>query len=144
MYQFSRAIYRELVPLLEAHVDPLAEAAVHARLLSSCESAIERLALDRRYFARPARTLFSDVRWNFPVSSQERVYAIVAGYLELADEFLAALPLTGIAPNGERLHCRALTRRGTHCQRTPCSPDGYCPSHQHLAETEETEAIVAA
>ena len=28
-----------------------------------------------------------------------------------------------------------LTRRGTACQRAPLH-NGYCPSHQHLAETE--------
>lgn len=25
----------------------------------------------------------------------------------------------------------------TACQRTPLPHNGYCPSHQHLAETEE-------
>jgi hypothetical protein len=37
------------------------------------------------------------------------------------------------------LQCRATTRRGTACQRKPLHHNGYCPSHQHLAETEEIE-----
>ena len=36
------------------------------------------------------------------------------------------------------LECRATTRKGTPCQRTPLPHNGYCPSHQHLAETEAT------
>ena len=42
------------------------------------------------------------------------------------------------------LQCRASTRKGTPCQRMPLPHNGYCPSHQHLAETEEFEAAVAA
>jgi hypothetical protein len=42
-------------------------------------------------------------------------------------------------PVAERLDCRATTRRGTPCQRTPLPHNGYCPSHQHLAETEDVQ-----
>ena len=35
---------------------------------------------------------------------------------------------------GNRLECRATTRKGTPCQRTPLAHNGYCPSHQHLAD----------
>ena len=38
---------------------------------------------------------------------------------------------------GNRIECRATTRRGTRCQRTPLPQNGYCPSHQHLAEPGE-------
>ena len=36
--------------------------------------------------------------------------------------------------------------QGHPCQRMPLPHNGYCPSHQHLAETEELaeEAAVAA
>ena len=44
---------------------------------------------------------------------------------------------------GNRLECRATTRRGTQCQRVPLPHNGYCPSHQHLAEPDEI-ALVAA
>ncbi|MDX6722143.1 MAG: hypothetical protein QOD73_547, partial [Solirubrobacteraceae bacterium] len=42
------------------------------------------------------------------------------------------------------LQCRATTRRGTPCQRVPLHTNGYCPSHQHLAETEELELAPAS
>ena len=60
MYRFSRAIYRELAR------DPRGPTrlsdANHERVLRACEAAVERLATDRHYFARPARTLFNDIR----------------------------------------------------------------------------------
>jgi hypothetical protein len=43
---------------------------------------------------------------------------------------------------GQKQDCRATTRKGTPCQRMPLPHNGYCPSHQHLAETEEV-AIAA-
>ena len=49
-----------------------------------------------------------------------------------------------IDANGNPLQCRASTRKGTPCQRMPLPHNRYCPSHQHLAETEELPAPVAA
>jgi hypothetical protein len=46
-------------------------------------------------------------------------------------------------PATDRLECRATTRRGTPCQRTPLPHNGYCPSHQHLAETEQGVPLAA-
>jgi hypothetical protein len=51
------------------------------------------------------------------------------------------MPRTGVDAAGKPLQCRATTRRGTACQRVPLHSNGYCPSHQHLAETEELEAM---
>jgi hypothetical protein len=113
-------------------------------VLQACESAVKRLASDRRYFARPARTLFSDIRSYFPVSRQREVYTAISRYLTLADEFLAALPPAGCDADGKPLECRAMTRKGTACQRTPVARNGYCPSHQHLADTEDEEAQAVA
>ena len=45
--------------------------------------------------------------------------------------------MTGYDLAGNPLECRATTRKGTPCQRMPLPHNGYCPSHQHLAETEE-------
>jgi hypothetical protein len=50
------------------------------------------------------------------------------------------MPKNGYDVNGNPLQCRATTRRGTPCQRIPLHHNGYCPSHQHLAETEELHA----
>ena len=129
MYRFSRAIYREVASEI---TDP----AGHEVVLRSCESAIARLATDRHYFARPARTLFNDIRGHFPMCAQQRVYSVVDRYVSFADEFLARRPLQGYDVNGNPLQCRATTRKGTACQRMPLPHNGYCPSHQHLAETE--------
>ena len=62
MYRFSRSIYRELAPrVVEDEWDPT-ECANKQKVLDACEGAICRLTYDRRYFARPTRTLFNDVR----------------------------------------------------------------------------------
>jgi hypothetical protein len=140
MYQFSRAIYREVASEIIEDPHSLHPHANHERVLRSCEAAIERLATDRHYFARPARTLFCDIRSYFPMSSQRRVRAIVERYLGYADQFLSAQPPNGVDAYGNPLQCRASTRKGTPCQRMPLPRNGYCPSHQHLAETEDLVA----
>jgi hypothetical protein len=144
MYRFSRAIYRELAD--EITEDPHGAGAHtnHARVLRACEAAVERLATDRHYFARPARTLFHDIRAYFPMSSQLRVLLVIERYLAYADEFLRRLPQNGFDAYGNPLQCRASTRKGTPCQRAPLAHNGYCPSHQHLVETEELEPPLAA
>jgi hypothetical protein len=140
MYRFSRAIYRELAA--EIVEDPHSECAHanHERVLRACEAAIERLTTDRHYFALPARTLFTDIRAYFPMTSQLRVLRVIERYLGFADEFLSRQPQNGFDVYGNPLQCRASTRKGTPCDRMPLPHNGYCPSHQHLAETEEYEA----
>ena len=143
MYRFSRAIYRELAD--EIVCDPSGNRYVnHERVLRACEGAIERLATDRHYFAKPARTLFNDIRIYFPVSSQHRVLSVVERYMAFADEFLLQQPQNGFDVYGNPLQCRASTRKGTPCQRMPLPHNGYCPSHQHLAATEGSHGIAAA
>ena len=143
MYRFSRAIYRELAD--EIAEDPNGNAYTnHERVLRACEAAIERLATDRHYFARPARSLFQDIRPFFPMCSQRRVLAVVERYMEFADEFLRHQPQNGFDIYGNPLQCRASTRKGTACQRMPLPHNGYCPSHQHLADTEERQQVVVA
>jgi hypothetical protein len=136
MYRFSRAIYRELCTEIieDTHDQPYLN---HERVLRACESAVERLATDRHYFARPARTLFTDIRAYFPISAQGRVWRVVERYMTFADEFLGSQPLSGFDIYGNPILCRASTRKGTQCQRAPLPQNGYCPSHQHLAETED-------
>jgi len=144
VYRFSRAIYRELAGEIVEDPHSPAPKANHERVLRACEAAVERLATDRHYFARPARTLFLDVRAYFPMGSQPRVLRVIECYLQCADEFLRRQPQTGYDVYGNRLHCRASTRKGTACQRIPLAHNGYCPSHQHLAETEEPRTALAA
>ena len=144
MYEFSRAIYRELAPEIVVEQQCVRPQASHERVLHACEAAMERLATDRHYFAHPARTLFRDIRVYFPMTAQLRVLAVVEHYVGLADDYLQRLPKNGFDINGNPLQCRASTRKGTPCQRMPLPHNGYCPSHQHLAETEQIEAALAA
>jgi hypothetical protein len=133
MYQVSRAIYRELSPEIVTGRHG------HADVLRACECAIERLATDRHYFANPARSLFRDIRTNFPLQAQTKVWVTVRDYTAAAEQLLASLSTRGRDVFGNPLQCRATTRRGTACQRIPVHANGYCPSHQHLAMTEEIE-----
>ena len=134
MYQVSRAIYREL-----AH-DVIGGREAHERVLRACEATVERMVCDRHYFARPARTLFQDVRPHVALQAQGRACQVVQTYVRFAEQLLDQMPTNGLDANGRPLQCRATTRRGTPCQRVPLHDNGYCPSHQHLAETEQVEA----
>ncbi len=143
MYQFSRAIYRELAPQI---AEPAAanSAANHAAVLAACEAVVTRMAIDRHYFAKPERTLFCDIRGFFPMSAQARVHLVVTRYIGAAQRFLAEHPHEGyVAVSGAPPRCRATTRKGSACQRTPLARNGYCPSHQHLADTEDRELAAA-
>jgi hypothetical protein len=140
MYQFSRAIYRELAPDILPPPPGAGAISNHARVLGACEAVVERLATDRHYFARPARTLFCDIRNYFPMSSQAHVHHVVSRYMDLAQQFLVEHPLEGYAAiSAAPPQCRATTRKGDACQRVPLPHNGYCPSHQHLADTEDRE-----
>lgn len=139
MYQFSRAIYREISNEIEDDAGRQA----HEAVLRSCEQCIERLVKDRHYFARPARTLFADIRLHFPMRAQARVWRVVSAYVAAADEWLERQPRQGYDAGGNPVQCRATTRRGTPCRRDPLERNGYCPSHQHLADTEERELVAA-
>src|SRR3954464_13217388 len=98
MYQFSRAIYRELSPHIADDGPSRIEA--HAAVLRACEATVERLATDRHYFKRPARTLFNDIRIHFPMSQQARVCLPVTRYLQLAGHWLEPQPQHGFDVNG--------------------------------------------
>ena len=143
MYRFSRAIYRELAcEILPEPVCPDGTSN-HEHVLRACEAAVLRLATDRHYFAKPARTLFSDIRPYFPMTAQAKVWHVVETYVAAAEDWLLKQPRHGYDASGKPLQCRATTRRGTACQREPLPHNGYCPSHQHLAETEERELAAA-
>ena len=137
MYQISRAIYRDLA------ADIVGGREGHAHVLRACECTVERLVSDRHYFSKPARTLFQDVRPHIALTAQGRAWLVVQAYVKLALETIERMPKNGYDVNGNPLQCRATTRRGTPCQRVPLHHNGYCPSHQHLAETEELDGIRA-
>jgi hypothetical protein len=139
MYQFSRSIYRELChEVIEDGTDAFA---TRLDFLKCCEGAMDRLAGDRHYFARPARSLFRDVRVYFPITSQLHVYRVIERYMALAEEYVDRHMQEGVSLDGSPLACHASTRKGTPCQRIPLPGSKYCPSHKHL---EEDFAVTAA
>ena len=139
MYHFSRSIYRELSPrVVEDEADPTG-CANKQKVLDACEAAIVRLTTDRHYFARPARWLFNEIRPYFGLSDQLYAWTVVETNINLAVTFLDRLP-AGVGPDGSPPRCRALTRKGTACQRTPLPDKEYCPSHSHLEEPFVEEA----
>ena len=133
MYQFSRAIYRELAPHILDERPSSQQESNHEVVLRRCERAMERLFTDPRHFARPARSLFNDIRTYFSISEQLHAYFVVRRNVQMALDVLAKLPEEGLELNGTR-QCQAMTRKGNPCQRTPVPRSEYCPSHQHLRE----------
>jgi hypothetical protein len=138
MYQFSRSIYRELSAEV---VDAKRGGCVaRQRLLDACERTMERLAVDRHYFARPTRTLFNEVRDLFPIEAQVRVLRVIECHVALASEYVDTQARSGVTFDGSPLCCHATTRKGTACQRVPLPGSKYCPSHKHLEEELATTA----
>ncbi|HTZ04334.1 MAG TPA: hypothetical protein VMB53_01110 [Gaiellaceae bacterium] len=98
---------------------------------------MSRLAKDPLYFAKPDRALFQDIRRYFPITAQAQVAWAVQQGVTAAVTFIEEQIESG-ALDGGVARCRATTRKGKPCQRTPLPERDYCPSHQHL------EAKVAA
>jgi hypothetical protein len=147
MYQFSRAIYRELAPYVLEEKPGYQRETNRELVLRACERVMERLLTDRRHFAKPARTLFNEVRIYFSLTSQLRACMVIDRNIALALEFLSKLPEREFDANGLPRSCQAMTRRGSACQRQPLTGSDYCPSHQHLREDLEELAeaeLVAA
>ncbi len=140
MYQISRSIYREIEADVVEDRQWGEGPTNRERVLRACEAAVVRLTTDRHYFARPSRTLFNDIRAYFPMAAQLHVYRVVDHYMTFAGRYLATNPAAALELTGQKQDCRATTRKGTPCQRMPLPHNGYCPSHQHLAETEELAA----
>ncbi|MDQ4082548.1 MAG: hypothetical protein M3123_06630 [Actinomycetota bacterium] len=116
-------------------IDPYADAdrqlEYRRAVLAACEETVERLAKDPRYFAKPDRTLFEDIRRYFPIRQQAQVsWAVTAG-IRAAAGFVEEQVESG-AFDGGVSRCRATTRKGKPCQRAPLPDREYCPSHQHL------------
>ena len=97
-------------------------------MLRACEQVITRLATDRHYFARPARTLFLDIRSYFPMCEQSHVHRVVSRYIGYAQLFLAEHPHEGYtAVSGEPPQCRATTRKGSPASARRCPTTATAP-----------------
>lgn len=133
MFHISRAMYRELA-------DELVDVRDRKAVLCACERTVHRLVTDRFYFAHPARTLFNEVRWRFPLHAQTHARDVIERHLsalraELERDLEATYALTGA-----RLRCRATTRRSVPCTHDPDPRTGYCSWHRHLADTQPVAA----
>ena len=139
MYQYSRAMYRSIRDLIDPYVDPETQLEFRRDVLEACQQTMERLAADPLYFAKPERALFQDIRRYFPITVQAEVAWAVQEGVNAAVAFIEEQIEQG-ALDGGIARCRATTRKGKPCQRTPLPERDYCPSHQHL----ETRTKVAA
>ena len=131
MYQYSRAIYRTIKDKIDPYVDSQTQLEYRRDVLAACEQTMERLANDPQYFAKPDRALFQDIRRYFPITAQAQVAWAVREGVGAAVGFIEQQIEAG-AFDGGVARCRATTRKGKACQRTPLPERDYCPSHQHL------------
>jgi hypothetical protein len=131
MYQYSRAIYRSVKDMIDPYGDRESQIESRRSVLEACEQTMERLANDPLYFAKPDRALFQDIRRHFPITCQSDVAWAVTQGVQAAAQFIEEQIEAG-ALDGGVARCRATTRKGKPCQRTPLPDRDYCPSHQHL------------
>jgi hypothetical protein len=131
MYQYSRAIYRSVKDMIDPYADRETQLESRRGVLMACEQTMERLASDPLYFAKPDRALFQDIRRYFPITAQAQVAWAVEQGVKAAVEFIEEQIESGLLDGGVA-RCRATTRKGKPCQRTPLPERDYCPSHQHL------------
>src|SRR5919106_3193261 len=131
MYQYSRAIYRSIKDLIDLYIPAERQAEYRRAVLAACEDTMERLARDPLYFSKPDRALFQDIRRYFPITAQAQVAWAVNEGITAAVNFIEEQLEAG-ALDGGVARCRATTRKGKPCQRTPLPERDYCPSHQQL------------
>ena len=131
MYQYSRAIYRSVKDMIDPYAVRLTQLESRRGVLIACEQTMERLASDPLYFAKPERALFQDIRRYFPITAQAQVAWAVNQGVKAAVDFIEEQIESGLLDGGIA-RCRATTRKGKPCQRTPLPERDYCPSHQHL------------
>ena len=134
MYRYSRAIYRSIRDLIDPYVAPQIQLEYRRAVLERCELAMERLATNPLYFARPDRALFQEIRRYFPITAQAEVAWAVKEGIAAATAFIEEQIKAG-ALHGGVARCRATTRKGKPCRRTPLPNRDYCPSHRHLARS---------
>jgi hypothetical protein len=133
VFEISRDLYRELKPMVIA--DSKHPGRSERVLLAACEQTIARLARDLRRYPRPARHLFANVRFLFPVQEQLTCYRIIERHLSAALDVLEAEAGPDTGRIGA-LRCASINRKGRPCGREPLRGSRFCPSHKHL------EAIV--
>jgi len=133
-------MYRDLAPRVIEDAKDETGCSNRQKVLEACEGAVRRISTDRRYFARPARSLFNEVRMHFAMSDQHLVWHVIDTNISLALELIESVPELLEIDGGPR-ECRAHTRKGIPCQREPLPGRDYCPSHKHLEESFEAAEL---
>jgi hypothetical protein len=125
MYEFSRALYRDLGPWTEAGCpDP-------PSILTAIEAAVDRVQENPESIGCATRWLFREIRHQFPLARQADVRrAVDATCLAAANEARRRSDAR-LDHLGRPRRCPVFTRNGTPCRREPLG-NGHCPSHQHL------------
>jgi hypothetical protein len=129
MYELSRALYREIRPFLPAQT--------RGHALRACEEMVDLLATGRAP-RRAERELFGAVRFDVDLCAQLQVRRIIDRHLAVIRVVCERRARSGRDGFGRPLACRAHTKQGRPCVRPPTDASGYCPSHRHLAEVQET------
>ena len=104
--------------LIDPYVDEDTQLEFRREVLDACQQTMERLAADPLYFAKPERALFQDIRRYFPITVQAEVAWAVQEGVSAACAFIEEQIEQG-ALDGGVARCRATTRKGKPCQRTP-------------------------
>ena len=131
MYQYSRAIYRSIKDLIDPYADEQTRLEYRRPLLEECEQTMARLAADPQYFARPDRDAVPGHSPLLPDHGAGSGRLGGARGRRRGVAFIEAQIEAG-ALDGGIARCKATTRKGKACQRTPLPSRDYCPSHQHL------------
>ena len=119
MYRFSRSIYRELAPRIEAEdVTAMRDGADTGSWRPArrrCAGWPTTAAISRA----PRATLFSEIRDHFPLTEQVHVYMVIERYIDLAPSTSSSCP-TSVGLDGQPRACRASTRKGTPASASRC------------------------
>ena len=132
MYQYSRAIYRSIKDMIDPMCDRETQLEYRRAVLAACEQTMERLANDPLYFAKPGPRALPG---HPPLLPDHRARRRSPGRCRRASRAAMAFieeQIEAGAFDGGVARCRATTRKGKPCQRTPLPERDYCPSHQHL------------
>ena len=132
MYQYSRAIYRSIKDLIDPYAGVEMQVEYRREVLSACEAndgASRRrsvLLLEARQGALPGHPpLLPDHRAGRSRLGRDRG----SRPRRCRSSRIRSRPARSTAASSR---CRATTRKGKPCQRTPLPEREYCPSHQHL------------
>ncbi len=92
MYRFSRSIYRELAPRIDAEGVTGCRQPPGTRFWRRARRRCAAWRMTAATSRVPRRTLFSEIRDDFALADQVHVYMVIERYVDLAAEHLEQLP----------------------------------------------------